>query len=87
MKSYYERLEEMSHSDLVEECRRLDHRTYCDGEAYDQLMYDYHFVVKQSHESYALLRDIFVYADKHPEMFTHDLYSRLNKYFSNAEPF
>ena len=87
MKTYYEKLEEMSHSDLVAECRRLDHKNYCDEQAYDQLMYDYKFVINNAHQAYTILRDIFVYAESHPEFFTHDLYSRLEKYFSNTEPF
>ena len=87
MSNYYERLENMSHSDLIAECKRLDHMAYRDGEAYDQLMYDNHFLVKQSHDAYVLLRDVWLYAQQHPEFFTHDLFSKLEKQFNSKEPF
>lgn len=85
--TYYERLEQMSNSELVMECRKLDHELYAGDRAYEQLHDDYMFVMRTSREGLDLLHQVWLYAEQYPEHFTHDLYSKLSNRFNSKEPF
>lgn len=85
--TYYERLEQMSNSELVMECRKLDHELEFSERAYQQLHDEYVLVGENYREGYRLLCLIWTYAEQHPEHFTHDLYAKLSNHFNATEPF